>query len=77
MACGYDAQGVWRTIPMHVKYVYNGIDYDVTVINVWNPWTESWMRNVDQPAYNTDYYLRGNTYDFYAPLSIGTFYFNL
>lgn len=76
-ACGYDAQGIWRTIPMHVAYYYNGVDYDVTVINAWNPWTQSWMRNIDQPAYNTDYYLRGNTYDFYAPLSIGTFYFNL
>lgn len=75
MACGYDAQGIWRDIPMRVRYHYNGVDYNVTVKDVWNPWTNSWMKHVDQPAYNTDYYLRGNTYDFYAPLSIGTFYF--
>lgn len=77
VACGYDNEGIWQTVPMHVAYYYNGFDYDVTVINVWNPWSRSWMRGIDQPAYNTSYYLRGNTYDFYAPLSIGTFYFNL
>lgn len=77
MACGYDAQGVWQTIPLHVVYIFNGVDYDVTVINAWNPWTQSWMRNIDQPAYNTSYYLHGVTYDFYAPLPTGTYYFNL
>lgn len=77
IACGYDASGVWQTIPLHVAYYYNGFDYDATVINYWSPWTQNWIRNIDQPAYNTTYYLRGNTYDFYVPLPIGTFYFNL
>lgn len=77
MACGYDAQGVWRTLPLHVAYTYNGVNYDVTVINAWNPWTDMWDRNVDQPAYNTSYYLNGTTFDFYTVLSTGTYYFNL
>lgn len=74
---GYDAQGVWRTIPMTVQYDYNGVQYDVTVINAWNPWTDSWNYNVDDEAFNTTYFLRGNQYDFYVVLSTGTFYFNL
>ena len=77
IACGYDAQGVWRVLPLLVSYQYNGIQYDVTVINAWNPWTDSWDRGVDMPAYNTSYYLRGVNYDFYTPLSTGTYYFNL
>ena len=36
-----------------------------------------WDRNVDQPAYNTSYYLNGTTFDFYTVLSTGTYYFNL
>lgn len=74
---GYDAQGVWRTVPMRVAYNYNGAFYNVTVLNAWNPWTDMWNRGVDQPAYNTSYLLRGQTYNFYAPLSTGTYYFNL
>ena len=74
---GYDAQGIWRTIPMTVAYTWMGGQYNVTVINAWNPWTDFWNRGVDQPAYNTSYYLRGNTYDFYTVLSTGTYYFNL
>lgn len=77
MACGYGVSGIWRTIPLHVAYYFNGVDYDVTVINAWNPMTQSWIRGIDQPAYNTSYYINGNSYDFYVPLSFGTFYFNL
>lgn len=74
---GYDAQGVWRTIPMTVSYSYNGAYYDVTVINAWNPWSDMWNKGVDSPAYSTTYYLRGQYYDFYTVLSTGTYYFNL
>lgn len=77
VACGYDAQGIWRTLPLHVAYTYNGFSYDVTVLNAWNPWTNTWNVGVDMPAYNTSYYLKGQIYDFYAPLSTGTYYFNL
>ena len=77
MACGYDAQGIWRTIPLRVAYQYNGVQYNVTVLNAWNPWTDTWNMGVDQPAFNTSYFINGNTYDFYAPLSTGTYYFNL
>lgn len=77
MACGYDAQGVWRVLPLTVSYKYNGVQYVVNVINAWNPWTDMWDANVDAPAFNTDYVLRGREYDFYTVLSTGTFYFNL
>lgn len=77
IACGYDARGVWRTLPLHVAYAYNGVDYDVTVLNAWNPWTDMWDRGVDAPAYNTTYYLNGQTFDFYTVLATGTYYFNL
>ncbi len=74
---GYDAQGIWRTIPMTVSYNWNGAQYSVQVLNAWNPWTDMWNRGVDASAYNTAYYLRGTTYDFYTVLSTGTYYFNL
>lgn len=77
IACGYDAQGVWRVLPLVVSYQYNGVQYSVNVLNAWNPWTESWDKGVDVPAYNTDYYLRNVEYNFYTVLSTGTFYFNL
>ena len=77
MACGYDAQGVWRVMPLKVAYYYNGLQYQVTVLSAWDPWTDAWDYNVDVPAVNTSYYLRGNDYDFYAVLSTGTYYFNL
>lgn len=77
VANGYDAQGVWRVVPLVVAYQYNGIQYDVTVLNAWNPWTDSWDKDIDVPAYNTDYTLRSVNYDFYVVLSFGTFYFNL
>ncbi|MDE6247840.1 MAG: hypothetical protein K2M41_08395 [Muribaculaceae bacterium] len=74
---GYDAQGIWRTVPMRVAYSYNGAYYNVQVLSAWNPWTDMWNRNVDQQAFNTSYFLRGQTYDFYVPLTTGTYYFNL
>ncbi len=77
IACGYDAQGIWRVIPLKVAYTYNGVQYNVTVLSAWNPWTQMWNTGVDQTAYNTYYYLRGVYYNFYAPLSTGTYYFNL
>lgn len=77
IGCGYDATGVWRTIPMSVNYNYNGVEYDVVVLTAWNPWTQSWSTNLNIPAVNTSYYLNGITYDFYVVLSTGTYYFNL
>lgn len=77
IACGTDAQGVWRTIPLRVSYTYNGAQYNVTVDSAWNPWTDSWNFGVDVPAFNTYYFLNGTYYNFYVNLSTGTFYFNL
>lgn len=74
---GYDARGVWRTVPMTVQYTYNGVDYNVTVLNAWNPWTQMWSYDVDTNAYATSYFLRGTQYDYYVVLSTGTYYFNL
>lgn len=74
---GYDAQGIWRTVPMRVAYSWNGAQYNVMVLNAWNPWTDMWNRGIDTQAYNTTYYLHGNTYNFYTILPTGTFYFNL
>lgn len=77
IACGYDVTGVWRVIPLLVSYQYNGAQYSVNVLNAWNPWTRQWDKGVDEPAYNTDYWMRDVQYDFYTVLSTGTFYFNL
>lgn len=77
IACGYDARGVWRTLPLRVAYDFNGISYNVSVLNAWNPWTGVWNIGVDVPAYNTSYFLRGQTFDYYTVLPTGTFYFNL
>lgn len=77
IACGYDATGVWRLVPLIIQFQYDGVQYDVTVLNAWNPWTDMWNRNVNQPAYNTDYWLRNIQYDYYVPLATGTYYFNL
>ena len=74
---GYDAQGVYRTVPMTVSYNYNGQFYNVIVLNAWNPWTDLWNKGVDAQAFNTSYYLNGQEYDFYTVLSTGTYYFNL
>lgn len=76
-ACGYDNSGRWEVIPLYVQYQYNGVQYNVTVINAYNPFTNMWDQGVDQGAFNTSYYINGNTYDFYAPLSTGVYYFNL
>lgn len=77
IACGYDAMGVWRVLPLFVQYAYNGIQYNVTVLNAWDPWTDMWNTGVDVQAFNTDYTLRGVNYNYYVVLSFGTFYFNL
>lgn len=78
IAVGYDAQGVWETIPMVVSWEWNGFYYDVTVENAWNPWTQMWEGdNLDIPAFQTTYTLRGVPYSYYANLSTGTYYFNL
>ena len=77
IACGYDAQSVWQTIPLRVTYTYNGAQYEVMVDSAYNPWTQTWNYGVDQPAFNTYYFLNGNYYNFYTNLSTGTYYFNL
>lgn len=77
VACGYDSEGIWRVIPLTVSFQYNGVQYDVYVLNAWNPWTDTWDRGVDLPAYNTSYYIHGQEYDFYCVLPTGTYYFNL
>lgn len=74
---GYDAQGVWETIPLVVKWHWNGVTYDVKVLTAWNPWTRAWDGQLDLSAFQTQYTLRGVTYDYYVNLSTGTYYFNL
>lgn len=76
VAVGYDAQGVWETVPMMIHWKWNGFYYDITVVNAWNPWTQVWEYNLGIPAYQTEYQLRGITYTYYANLSTGTYYFN-
>lgn len=77
MCCGYDAQDVWQEMPLRISYNWNGVNYNVTVLNAWNPWTGMWNVGVDMPAYATDYFINGQTYNYYVPLSTGTYYFNL
>lgn len=77
VAVGYDAQGVWETVPLIVQYEWNGVNYDLTVMDAWNPWTRAWDGSLDISAYQTQYQLRGVTYDWYVNLSTGTYYFNL
>lgn len=74
---GYDAQGVWQTVPLIVEYQWNGVTYDLTVIDAWNPWTRAWDGSLDISAYQTEYQLRGVTYNWYVNLSTGTYYFNV
>lgn len=77
IACGHDAMGIWRTIPMRITYRYNGLQYDATIKSAWNPWKDGWDYDLNLPAVNT-YFTQGNQeYDFYVVLSTGTFYFNL
>ncbi|MBD5278049.1 MAG: hypothetical protein HDS32_02300 [Bacteroides sp.] len=73
---GYDAQGVWETVPLDIHWDWNGFFYEITVVNAWNPWTEMWDENVDMSAFQTTYKLRGVTYSYYVNLSTGTYYFN-
>lgn len=77
MATGYDTESVLVQIPLYVSYNFNGVNYDVTVINSWSPYTQTWNTNVDIPANQTDYYFNGFNYNFYVNLPSGTFYFNL
>lgn len=77
VAVGYDNRGIWRTIPLHVAYYFTGVNYDVTVLSAYNPWTGMWNRGLNRPAFNTDFYLRGESYGYYTTLSTGTYYFNL
>ena len=77
MATGYDSEGVMRQLPLYISYTFNGVNYNITVLNSWNPYTQNWNVGVDIPAYSTSYYLNGFTYNYYAMLPIGTFYFNL
>ena len=77
VACGYDAQGVWQTIPLRIQYNWNGAQYNVTVVNAWNPWTQCWDYDVDVPAFSTSYFINDTTFNWYTNLSTGTFYFNL
>ena len=77
MATGYDTESVLVQIPLVVSYTYNGVNYNVTVDNSWNPYTQSWNMGVDQPAFSTSYFFNGFTYNYYTNLPSGTFYFNL
>ena len=77
MATGYDTESVLVQIPLVVSYSYNGAFYDVTVLNSWNPYTQSWNIGVDVQANSTSYYFNGFNYNYYAVLPTGTYYFNL
>lgn len=77
MATGYDSESVQVQIPLVVSYAFNGVNYDVTVLNSWSPLTQTWNIGVDVPAYQTSYYINGFSYNYYAQLPSGTYYFNL
>ena len=77
MATGYDSESVLVQIPLYVSYSFNGAQYDVTVLNSWNPYTQMWNDGVDTPAFNTSYYFNGFNYNYYVVLPSGTYYFNL
>ena len=77
MATGYDSESVLVQIPLYIAYAFNGVQYDVTVLNSWNPYTQMWNMGVDTPAYNTSYYFNGFNYNYYVVLPSGTYYFNL
>lgn len=77
MATGYDTESVLVQIPLYVSYTFNGVNYDITVLNSWNPYSQMWNMGVDVPAYQTSYYFNGFTYNYYVNLPSGTFYFNL
>lgn len=77
MATGYDTESVLVQIPLYVSYSFNGVNYEVTVLNSWNPYTQNWTIGVDIPANQTYYYFNGFNYNYYVNLPTGTFYFNL
>ena len=77
MATGYDSESVLVQIPLYVSYSFNGVNYDVTVLNSWDPYTQTWNIGVDTPANITSYYFNGFTYNYYVVLPTGTYYFNL
>ena len=77
MATGYESESVLVQIPLVVSYSFNGAYYDVTVLNSWNPMTQTWNIGVDTPAYNTSTFFNGFNYNFYVMLPSGTYYFNL
>lgn len=77
MATGYDTESVLVQIPLTVSYYFNGANYDVTVVNAWSPFTQTWNMGVDIPASQTSFYFNGFNYNFTVSLPSGTFYFNL
>lgn len=77
MATGYDSESVLVQIPLVVQYSFNGANYNVTVLNSWNPMSQTWNYGVDSQAYQTSYYFNGFTYNYYTVLPSGTYYFNL
>ena len=77
MATGYDTESVLVQIPLVVSYSFNGVNYNITVLNSWSPLTQTWNLGVDVPANQTSYYFNGFNYNYVAYLPSGTFYFNL
>lgn len=77
MATGYDTESVLLQIPLFVSYSFNGANYNVTVLNAWNPYSQMWNMGLDVPANQTDYYFNGFNYNYYVMLPSGTYYFNL
>lgn len=77
MATGYDSESVLVQIPLVVSYAFNGVTYNVTVLNAWSPYSQTWTIGLDVPAYQTSYYFNGFNYNYYASLPSGTYYFNL
>lgn len=77
MATGYDSEGVLQQIPLYISYFFNGVNYNVTVLNSWNPYSQMWNSGVDIPASQTSYFLNGFNYNYEVILPSGTYYFNL
>ena len=77
MATGYDTESVLVQIPLVVSYVFNGVNYNVTVLNAWSPFTQTWNVGLDVPASQTSFYFNGFNYNFTVSLPSGVYYFNL
>lgn len=77
MATGYDNESVLVQIPLVVSYSFNGAYYNVTVLNAWSPFTQTWIMGVDVPASSTSFYFNGFNYNYTVSLPSGTYYFNL